>query len=147
MLLPDFEIISGDESGKLTSRIILLLASSLPTCFLRTPPSKRTLITPNLNPRNILSRGLSTVASEPQFAEGIDAGQLQYKVDALIEQGWKLDEDGMGVQKTFYFRSYFKAVAFVNVVASQSASQKHHPTMTVVRDTLTHDACSEIDVY
>lgn len=50
------------------------------------------------------------MASEPQFAEGIDAEQVRPLVDALLEKGWKLDDDGMGVLKTYYFKTYFKAV-------------------------------------
>lgn len=47
---------------------------------------------------------------QPQFAEGIDAEPLRPQVDALVGNGWKLDEDGMGVLKTYYFKTYFKAV-------------------------------------
>ncbi|EKV04087.1 Pterin-4-alpha-carbinolamine dehydratase family protein [Penicillium digitatum] len=66
-----------------------------------------------------------------QFAEGEDAQQLARDADALLQQGWAQDGDGMGVTKTFHFKSYFKAVAFVNMIAAESASKKHHPTMTV----------------
>ncbi|CAP86837.1 Pc20g15080 [Penicillium rubens Wisconsin 54-1255] len=66
-----------------------------------------------------------------QFAEGEDAQQLTRDADALLQQGWAQDGDGMGVTKTFHFKSYFKAVAFVNMIAAESASKKHHPTMTV----------------
>ncbi|KAJ5205183.1 hypothetical protein N7491_004194 [Penicillium cf. griseofulvum] len=66
-----------------------------------------------------------------QFAEGEDAQQLARDADALLQQGWAKDGDGMGVMKTFHFKSYFKAVAFVNMIAAESASKKHHPTMTV----------------
>jgi hypothetical protein len=50
------------------------------------------------------------MAAEPQFAEGVDGSQLQTELNTLLEQGWALDEDGMGVKKTFYFKTYFKAV-------------------------------------
>lgn len=45
-----------------------------------------------------------------QFAEGEDAQQLARDADALLQQGWAQDGDGMGVTKTFHFKSYFKAV-------------------------------------
>ncbi|KAJ5471720.1 hypothetical protein N7530_009077 [Penicillium desertorum] len=66
-----------------------------------------------------------------QFAEGEDAQQLTRDANALLQQGWAQDGDMMGVTKTFHFKSYFKAVAFVNMIAAESASRKHHPTMTV----------------
>ena len=56
------------------------------------------------------------MASEPQFAEGIDVEQLRPRVDALVGNGWKLDEDGTGVLKTYYFKTYFKAVVSLSSV-------------------------------
>ena len=50
---------------------------------------------------------------EPRFAEGEDAAQLGPDTEALQQQGWALDADGIGVTKTFYFKSYFKAVVSV----------------------------------
>ncbi len=58
----------------------------------------------------IALRKASTMASEPEFAEGIDAEQLRPLLNELQGQGWGLDEDKIGIKKTFYFRSYFKAV-------------------------------------
>ncbi|PWY74376.1 transcriptional coactivator/pterin dehydratase [Aspergillus heteromorphus CBS 117.55] len=70
--------------------------------------------------------------AEPQFSEGTDPEQARLGLQALQEQqGWALDEDGQGVKKTYYFKSYFKAVTFLNVIASESSVKKHHPTMTV----------------
>ncbi|KAF7181012.1 hypothetical protein CNMCM7691_000141 [Aspergillus felis] len=66
-----------------------------------------------------------------QISPGEDAEQVQEELKALLEKGWVLDGERMGIQKTFYFRTYFKAVSFMNVVASQSAIKKHHSTMTV----------------
>ncbi|KAL4780800.1 transcriptional coactivator/pterin dehydratase [Aspergillus varians] len=83
------------------------------------------------HPNDIAMRKASTMASEPQFAEGINADQLLPSLNELQGQGWGLDEGRIGIKKTFYFRSYFKAVSFVNVIASQSATKKHHATMTV----------------
>ncbi|KAJ6030833.1 uncharacterized protein N7446_000100 [Penicillium canescens] len=71
------------------------------------------------------------MASTLQFAEGEDRQQLTRDAEALLQQGWALDGEGMGITKTFHFKSYFKAVSFVNLIAAESASKKHHPTMTV----------------
>lgn len=45
-----------------------------------------------------------------QFAEGEDTQQLARDAEALLQKGWARDGDGMGVTKTFHFKSYFKAV-------------------------------------
>ncbi|KAJ5604405.1 Pterin-4-alpha-carbinolamine dehydratase family protein [Penicillium lagena] len=67
----------------------------------------------------------------PRFAEGQDPHQLGQDTQALLQAGWALDADAIGLTKTFYFKSYFKAVSFVNLIASESAVKKHHPTITV----------------
>ncbi|PKX99053.1 4a-hydroxytetrahydrobiopterin dehydratase [Aspergillus novofumigatus IBT 16806] len=77
------------------------------------------------------SEGQEQEQTQVQISQGEDAEHVHGGLKALLEKGWVLDGAGMGIQKTFYFRSYFKAVSFVNVVASQSAIKKHHPTMTV----------------
>jgi 4a-hydroxytetrahydrobiopterin dehydratase len=100
------------------------------------------------------SEGQEQEQTQVQISLGEDAEQVQGGLEGLLEKGWVLDGEGMGIKKTFHFRSYFKAVvgfycllffardlgrlidclvqSFVNVVASQSAIKKHHPTMTVV---------------
>lgn len=67
---------------------------------------------PNLHaPAFPLTRSFPRMASSAfQFAEGEDAQQLARDADALLQQGWAQDGDGMGVTKTFHFKSYFKAV-------------------------------------
>jgi 4a-hydroxytetrahydrobiopterin dehydratase len=99
------------------------------------------------------SEGQEQEQAQVQISLGEDAELVQGGLEGLLEKGWVLDGEGMGIKKTFHFRSYFKAVvgfhccsfardlgrlivwlvqSFVNVVASQSAIKKHHPTMTVV---------------
>ena len=51
-----------------------------------------------------------TSAPAPRFAEGEDQQQLRSETQALQQQGWALDADGIGFTKTFHFKSYFKAV-------------------------------------
>ncbi|KAE8393605.1 transcriptional coactivator/pterin dehydratase [Aspergillus alliaceus] len=115
-------------------------ASPIPiitSCALRSESSSlHTSITAKNSPTSsqylrTFSHSSTAMAATPQFAKGMDASQLQPELDKLLEQEWVLDEDGMGVKKTYYFKTYFKAVSFVNVVASQSATKRHHPTMTV----------------
>ncbi|PLB40230.1 4a-hydroxytetrahydrobiopterin dehydratase [Aspergillus candidus] len=108
----------------------LAIATTRPALHLRpspTSPPRGSTQTPFLPTRS------SSTQSQPapKFAEGVDVATATEGVDALCEQGWVLDGDGAGFKKTFYFRSYFKAVSFVNVIASHSATKKHHATMTV----------------
>ncbi|EPS28303.1 hypothetical protein PDE_03249 [Penicillium oxalicum 114-2] len=75
---------------------------------------------------------MASSTAEPRFAEGEDAAQLGPDMQSLLQQqGWALDADGMGITKTFHFKTYFKAVSFLNLIASESAAKRHHPTMTV----------------
>ncbi|KAJ5912185.1 uncharacterized protein N7473_001488 [Penicillium subrubescens] len=85
-----------------------------------------------LRPRPLNQERMASNKVEPHFAKGEDAAQLGPDMQTLLQQqGWALDADGMGVTKTFYFKSYFKAVSFVNLIASESSVKKHHATMTV----------------
>lgn len=76
--------------------------------------SRRISITPLTRLPNLhrpLTRSFPRMASSAfQFAEGEDAQQLARDANALLQQGWAQDGDGMGVTKTFHFKSYFKAV-------------------------------------
>ncbi|RMJ20814.1 pterin-4-alpha-carbinolamine dehydratase [Aspergillus sp. HF37] len=79
-----------------------------------------------------LSRMSSSVSGmQPQYSAGEDEATVQRGVEALTGAGWGLDSERMGVQKTYYFRSYFKAISFVNMIAAESAVKKHHAVMTV----------------
>ncbi|KAL3474997.1 transcriptional coactivator/pterin dehydratase [Aspergillus californicus] len=105
----------------------------LPVPFQSQNPRKPTfsVVHPYIHSRGeIAFRRASTMTSEPHFAEGIDPEQMRLLLNKLEGEGWSLDEDKIGIKKTFYFRAYFKATSFVNVIASQSAAKKHHATMT-----------------
>ena len=45
-----------------------------------------------------------------RFAEGEDTEQVTTGLNTLRQRGWQLDTDGMGITKTFYFKTYFKGV-------------------------------------
>lgn len=76
--------------------------------FLQRPAPNRPLYRPSL-PSHSLRMASNSPAPAPRFAEGEDPQQLGSDTVALQQQGWTLDTDGMGVTKTFYFKSYFKA--------------------------------------
>ena len=45
-----------------------------------------------------------------RFSSGADENQLTTETNALLERRWTLDEDKMGVQKTFNFPTFAKAL-------------------------------------
>ncbi|KAJ5081853.1 hypothetical protein NUU61_010117 [Penicillium alfredii] len=101
------------------------------SCTLRTPNVASSLsVSTHLRVPGPVSQ-LRMASSTPRFAEGEDPQRLGLDTQSLLQQGWALDAEGMAVTKTFHFKSYFKAVSFVNLIASESSSKKHHPTMTV----------------
>lgn len=58
-------------------------------------------------------RMASSSASQPspiRFSEGEDTEQVTTGLNSVRQRGWQLDADGMGITKTYYFKSYFKAV-------------------------------------
>lgn len=62
---------------------------------------------------------MASSTAEPRFAEGEDAAQLGPDMQSLLQQqGWALDADGMGITKTFHFKTYFKAVVRVQICKS-----------------------------
>jgi hypothetical protein len=62
------------------------------------------------------------MASEPQFADGIDPEQLRPSLNALQSNGWSLDEDKIGIKKTYYFKCYFKAVVCFSICFQSTPS-------------------------
>ncbi|KKA16994.1 Pterin-4-alpha-carbinolamine dehydratase family protein [Rasamsonia emersonii CBS 393.64] len=67
-------------------------------------------------------------AKEPIFAAGVDQDQFLPQTQALLEEGqWTLDEERMGVTKTFYFKTYTKCL----IIGIRSKSKNHHSTMTI----------------
>lgn len=63
----------------------------------------------NLTPSKQTSA--SVVADiQPRFASGSNEAQLIAEAKSLVERGWKLDEEQEGVEKTFYFNTYTKAL-------------------------------------
>lgn len=46
----------------------------------------------------------------PNISEGQDEGKVVAEADALLVHGWKLDEEQIGLIKTYYFKTYTKAL-------------------------------------
>jgi len=47
---------------------------------------------------------------QPKITEGQDESKLMAEAKALLDSGWALDEEEMGVKKTYYFKTYTKAL-------------------------------------
>jgi hypothetical protein len=47
---------------------------------------------------------------QPKFSEGQDEAKVMEETRALIKNGWDLDDDGMGIRKTYHFKNYTKAL-------------------------------------
>lgn len=76
------------------------------------PTTTRTSTAPSIATRSAI-RMASSSSDQPapiRFSEGEDTEQVTAGVNALRQQGWQLNADGMGLIKTYYFKSYFKAV-------------------------------------
>lgn len=44
---------------------------------------------------------------------------------------WDLDESGKAIRRTFKFKDFRGAIAFVNVVADLAEAEGHHPDITI----------------
>ena len=47
---------------------------------------------------------------QPKISQGNDDNRVMAEAKALIENGWILDDEAMGVKKTFHFKTYTKSL-------------------------------------
>lgn len=75
-------------------------------------PVQRPFLAPSLFPSAIrMSSSSASSASTSTFiSAGEDVPTVQRAVESLIANGWGLDDEKMGIKKTYYFKGYFKAV-------------------------------------
>ena len=45
-----------------------------------------------------------------KISDGQDESKLMTQLKAVLETGWKLDDEEMGVKKKYYFKTYTKAL-------------------------------------
>ncbi|KAL2370716.1 hypothetical protein BDBG_04950 [Blastomyces gilchristii SLH14081] len=79
------------------------------------------------------SPNLDNLPIQPKYASTLpdETKQLATETNSLLNSNWSLDEEQMGLKKTFYFKTYTKCQDFFNMVAIRSKSANHHSTMTV----------------
>jgi hypothetical protein len=62
------------------------------------------------------------------FSAGEDEAKMKEELQSLQETGWILDEDYMGIKKTYYFKTYTKVlvrILFNFILISFSAISMH----------------------
>ena len=78
---------------------------------------RKTVITTHL----MQNQASSHANIQPRFSSGVDENQLMTETQALLKCKWTFDEDQMGVQKTFNFPTFAKALV------TQSSGQRRCP--------------------
>ncbi|KAJ9245721.1 hypothetical protein DTO271D3_4105 [Paecilomyces variotii] len=73
---------------------------------------------------------MSTSATQqPIYAQAEEENKLNPELSKLFESGWELDENKMGLKKTYHFKTYTKVLDFVQMVGIASKSKNHHSLM------------------
>lgn len=72
----------------------------------------------------------SVSGMQPQYSAGEDEATVQRGVEALTGAGWGLDSERMGVQKTYYFRSYFKAIVRLSFLSESDCANQGRASST-----------------
>ncbi|KAF2241911.1 transcriptional coactivator/pterin dehydratase [Trematosphaeria pertusa] len=67
-----------------------------------------------------------SVLSQLRVSDGEDAETLKKDVDPLVSFGWKIDNEGMGLEASFNFPTFAKAADFMTLVFIQSKISNHH---------------------
>ncbi|OJD17785.1 hypothetical protein AJ78_02137 [Emergomyces pasteurianus Ep9510] len=95
---------------------------SRPSSIYAPRPRYFSMTSPNLNQ-----------ALQPKYAAATpdETKQLATETNSLLDNNWSLDDEHMGVKKTFYFKTYTKCQDFFNMIAIKSKLANHHSTMTV----------------
>lgn len=69
--------------------------------------------------------------AQPRYVPAEDEKTIQSGWEEVRDAQWQLDEQRMGLSKTFFFKTYTKALDFVHVVGVKTKTQNHHPTVTI----------------
>lgn len=89
------------------------------------------------SPPNYYDKSSSTplaMAPPVRLASNVeDPVKSMEQLEALLGNGWTLDENQCGIRKTYFFKTYTKALDFVQMIGIASKSSNHHSVMEVVR--------------
>ena len=67
----------------------------------------------------------SSNSIQPKFSDGQDENAVMAELNALVENGWKLDDEQKGVRKTYYLKTYTKVL----VIEDSTTFVKSHITV------------------
>lgn len=102
------------------------------------PPMRSHIITPLsvFQTRQVLTNFTISKRSiipsmQPKLSEGQDEIRVTAEAKALLENGWRLDDEEVGVKKTYHFKTYTKALDFLYTIGVRSKSKNHHSVMTI----------------
>jgi len=77
-----------------------------------------------------LPKRTSTVsAMSAIFSTRENEAKMKEELQSLEGTGWILDEDRMGIKKTYYFKTYTKVLDFHTIIGVRCKSKNHHPKM------------------
>ncbi|CAD6592927.1 MAG: hypothetical protein ASARMPRED_006844 [Alectoria sarmentosa] len=65
----------------------------------------------------------------PKFSEGENGGRMMAETASLLESKWALDETQQGLEKTFNFPTYAKALDFILLIGVETKVHNHHPEL------------------
>lgn len=66
---------------------------------------------------------------QPKFSESEGEDRLMAETTALLENKWALDETQQGLEKTFNFPTYAKALDFILLIGVEIKLHNHHPDL------------------
>ncbi len=107
------------------------------------PPFSQILYRRTVNMRSVKPTSSDTRGA-PVFSPNSDENQLAAEARALLKCQWMLDGDNMGIQKTFHFPSFAKALVmtlqvslalsditqdFIVLVGIECKIRNHHPEL------------------
>jgi hypothetical protein len=59
---------------------------------------------------NTVNTGQKSGKMETKFSDGTEKDQYVGEVETLLTHGWELDEEKIGLIKTYYFKTYTKCL-------------------------------------
>ncbi|KAL8817826.1 MAG: hypothetical protein Q9223_003418 [Gallowayella weberi] len=78
---------------------------------------------------------------QPKMAEGQNEKELTEELSTLLERGWQLDEELVGVRKTYHLKTYTKVLRSGSLTVHWTT---HHPRGLSAKDTFMAKYCDEV---
>ncbi|KAI1122187.1 transcriptional coactivator/pterin dehydratase [Nemania abortiva] len=66
------------------------------------------------------------VHTKLKVSQGGDTRKIKEEVNTLVALGWRLDSENMGLETSFTFPTFAKAVDFIYTLFVQSKIRNHH---------------------